>query len=145
MEFASCTRLARDGSHHFHGVKSFSFFLAIFLQGSKWSEERKRAEKSLTYLLTCRQYQTRMESVQRRPRTVLIEGEPGIGKTTYCKKYAYDWATKRQAPQGCGSTAFKAVLLLKCRETHSDVWEAIDDQLLPQEIDKEVKTKISFY
>ena len=78
------------------------------------------------------------------PRTVLIEGEPGIGKTTYCKKYAYDWATKRQAPQGCGSTAFKAVLLLKCRETHSDVWEAIDDQLLPQEIDKEVKQKYHF-
>ena len=52
-------------------------------------------------------------------------------KTTYCKKYAYDWATKRQAPQGCGSTAFKAVLLLKCREMHSDVWEAIDKQLLP--------------
>ena len=34
-------------------------------------------------------------------------------KTTYCKKYAYDWATKKQAPQGCGSTAFKAVLLRK--------------------------------
>ena len=66
------------------------------------------------------------------PRTVLIEGEPGMRKTTYCKKYAYDWATKMQAPQGCGSTAFKAVLLLKCREMHSDVWEAIDEQLLPR-------------
>jgi len=28
------------------------------------------------------------------PRTVLIEGDPGIGKTTYCNKLAYDWATK---------------------------------------------------
>ena len=73
------------------------------------------------------------------PRTVLIEGEPGMGKTTYCKKYAYDWATKQQEPQGCGSTAFKVVLLLKCRDIHSDVWEAIDDQLLPQDIDEEVK------
>ena len=73
------------------------------------------------------------------PRTVLIEGEPGIGKTTYCKKYAYDWATKQQEPQGCGSTAFKVVLLLKCRDIHSDVWEAIDDQLLPRDIDEEVK------
>ena len=73
------------------------------------------------------------------PRTVLIEGEPGMGKTTYCKKYAYDWATKQQAPQGCGSTAFKVVLLLKCRDIHSDVWEAIDDQLLPRDIDEEVK------
>ena len=73
------------------------------------------------------------------PRTVLIEGEPGMGKTTYCKKYAYDWATKQQEPQGCGSTAFKVVLLLKCRDIHSDVWEAINDQLLPRDIDEEVK------
>ena len=28
------------------------------------------------------------------PRTVLIEGDPGMGKTTYCQKLAYDWATK---------------------------------------------------
>ncbi|XP_066024109.1 NLR family CARD domain-containing protein 3-like isoform X2 [Pocillopora verrucosa] len=73
------------------------------------------------------------------PRTVLIEGEPGMGKTTYCKKYAYDWATKQQKPQGCGSTAFKVVLLLKCRDIHSDVWEAIDDQLLSLDIDEKVK------
>ena len=73
------------------------------------------------------------------PRTVLIEGEPGMGKTTYCKKYAYDWATQQREPQGCGSTAFKVVLLLKCRDIHSDVWEAIDDQLLPRDIDEEVK------
>ena len=73
------------------------------------------------------------------PRTVLIEGEPGMGKTTYCKKYAYDWATKQQEPQGCGSTAFKAVLFLKCRNIHSDVWEAIDDQLLSLDIDEKVK------
>ena len=69
-------------------------------------------------------------------RTVLIEGEPGMRKTTYCKKYANDWATKRQAPQGCGSTAFKA--------WHSDVWEAIDEQLLPRVIDEEVKSQYHF-
>ena len=73
------------------------------------------------------------------PRTVLIEGEPGIGKTTYCKKYAYDWATKKQEPQGCSSKALKAVLLLKCRDIDSDVWEAIVNQLLPRDIDEEVK------
>ena len=73
------------------------------------------------------------------PRTVLIEGEPGMGKTTYYKKYAYDWATKKLEPQDYGSTAFKAVLLLKCRDIHSDVWEAIDEQLLPRNIDEEVK------
>ena len=76
------------------------------------------------------------------PRTVLIEGEPGMGKTTYCKKYAYDWATKKQELQGSGSTVFKAVLLLKCRDIHSDIWEAIDDQLLPRDIDEEVKDQL---
>ncbi|XP_022807530.1 protein NLRC5-like [Stylophora pistillata] len=73
------------------------------------------------------------------PRTALIEGEPGMGKTTYCKKYVYDWATKEEEPQGCGATAFKAVLLLNCRDIHSKIWEAIEDQLLPRDIDEKVK------
>ena len=30
-----------DGFHRFHGVKSFSFCLAIFLQGSKKENERR--------------------------------------------------------------------------------------------------------
>ena len=30
------------------------------------------------------------------PRKVLIEGTPGIGKTTYCHKLAYDWALKSE-------------------------------------------------
>ena len=72
------------------------------------------------------------------PRTVLIEGKPGMGKTTYCKKYAYDWATVEQKPQDC-LPRFKAVLLLKCRDIKSNLWEAIDDQLLPRDIDEGVK------
>ena len=28
----------------------------------------------------------------KQPRKVLIEGKPGMGKTTYCNKVAYDWA-----------------------------------------------------
>ena len=72
------------------------------------------------------------------PRTVLIEGKPGMGKTTYCKKYAYDWATGKQEPQDC-FPRFKAVLLLKCRDIKSNLWEAIDDQLLPRDIDEGVK------
>ena len=30
------------------------------------------------------------------PRTGLIEEDPGMGKTTYCQKLAYDWATSRE-------------------------------------------------
>ena len=129
MEFVSCTRLARDGSHRLHGVNSISFFLAIFLQVLKWSEERKREEKSKNVFFDMWSILDPYEECSA-ARTVLIEGELGMRKNTYCKKYAYDWATKKQAPQGCGSTAFKAVLLLKCREMHSDVWGAIDEQFL---------------
>ncbi|XP_022785103.1 nucleotide-binding oligomerization domain-containing protein 2-like [Stylophora pistillata] len=72
------------------------------------------------------------------PRTVLIEGNPGMGKTTYCKKYVYDWATKKQNPRDCISS-IKTVLLLKCRDIKSDIWEAIDDQLLPQDLEEGAK------
>ena len=72
------------------------------------------------------------------PRTVLIEGKPGMGKTTYCKKYVYDWATKKLNPQDC-FPSIKAVLFLKCRDVKSDIWEAIDDQLLPRDVDEDVK------
>ena len=72
------------------------------------------------------------------PRTVLIEGKPEIGKTTYCKKYVYDWATKKQNPHDC-VTNIKVVLLLKCRDIKSNIWEAIDDQLLPRDVDEDVK------
>ena len=72
------------------------------------------------------------------PKTVLIEGKPGIGKTTYCKKYVYDWAAKMQNPHDC-VTNIKVVLFLKCRDIKSGIWEAIDDQLLPRDIDEDVK------
>ena len=72
------------------------------------------------------------------PRTVLIEGKPGIGKTTYCKKYVYDWATKKQNPHD-SVTNIKVVLFLKCRDVKSDIWEAIDDQLLPRDVDEDVR------
>ena len=61
-----------------------------------------------------------------------------MGKTTYCKKYVYDWATKKQNPHDC-VTNIKVVLLLKCRDIKSNIWEAIDDQLLPRDIDEDVK------
>ena len=72
------------------------------------------------------------------PKTVLIEGKPGIGKTTYCKKFVCDWASKKQNPHDC-VTNIKVVLFLKCRDIKSDIWEAIDDQLLPRDVDKDVK------
>ena len=71
----------------------------------------------------------------KQPRKVLIEGKPGMGKTTYCNKVAYDWAINTENEGDCFPEC-EVVLLLKCRdvEIESDLWRAIDDQLLPGEI-----------
>ena len=76
-----------------------------------------------------------------RPRTVLIEGNPAMGKTTYCKKLAYDWATKKREEEGY-FPKFEVVLMLKCRDIKSNLWEAIDDQLLPLDVREEEREKI---
>ena len=73
-----------------------------------------------------------------KPRIVLIEGEPGMGKTTYCQKLAYDWATK----QGEWDQSFpntEVLLFLRCHDIKSNIWEAINDQILPEDIDEEAK------
>ena len=74
------------------------------------------------------------------PRTVLIEGKPGMGKTTYCKKMVYDWATGKQDAEDC-FPRFNTVLLLKCRDMKSDLWEAIEDQLLPRDVEEAVRKR----
>ena len=78
----------------------------------------------------------------KQPRKVLIEGNPGMGKTTYCNKVAYDWAINIKNEGDC-FPEFEMVLLLKCRdvEIESDLWGAIDDQLLPGEINQKEKEK----
>ena len=78
-----------------------------------------------------------------KPRTVLIEGEPGMGKTTYCQKVAYDWANGQETDP-C-FPKIKLVLLLKCHDLSGDIWEAIDDQLLPRNIDEKAKENFFKY
>ena len=73
-----------------------------------------------------------------RPRTVLIEGDPGMGKTTYCQKLAYDWATK-QNKWDPSFPEIEVLLLLRCHDIKSDIWDAIDDQILPEEMDTQAK------
>ena len=75
-----------------------------------------------------------------KPRIVLIEGKPGMGKTTYCKKMVYDWATGKQGAEDC-FPRFQIVLLLKCRDMKSNLREAIDDQLLPRDVEEDVKKR----
>ena len=65
------------------------------------------------------------------PKVVLIEGSPGMGKTTFCLKLSLDWSkgkTKEPFP------SFQLLLLLKCRDMKTaNIRDAIVEQLLPQE------------
>ena len=74
---------------------------------------------------------------------VLVEGSPGIGKTTICLKLAHDWANGAM-PRNFPS--FKLVFLLKCRDMKGDIIEDIGEdifeQLLPEDLKE--KTKEAF-
>ena len=78
-----------------------------------------------------------------KPRTVLIEGEPGMGKTTYCQKVVYDWANGQETDPSFPK--IKLVLLLKCHDMSGNIWEAIDDQLLPKDIEEEERENFFKY
>ncbi|XP_068670283.1 protein NLRC3-like isoform X2 [Montipora foliosa] len=73
------------------------------------------------------------------PKRVLIEGQPGMGKTTYCHKIAFNWAKERQGGESFPDVLL--VLLLKCKDINFSLWEAIDDQLLPREVNEEEKER----
>ena len=73
-----------------------------------------------------------------KPRKLLIEGDPGMGKTTYLQKLAYDWANK-QNEWDASFPEIEVLLLLRCNDIKSSIWEAIDDQILPEDIDEKAK------
>ena len=75
----------------------------------------------------------------KKPLIVLIEGEPGMGKTTYCQKLAYDWASKQCSEWDDLFPRIDVLLLLRCRRIKSTLWDAIEDQILPGEIEPEKK------
>ena len=71
----------------------------------------------------------------------LVEGSPGIGKTTFCLKLAHDWAYGK-IPAECSFPKFELVLLLKCRDIHEDIMESISEQLLPEDIEEKTKGRL---
>ena len=79
-----------------------------------------------------------------KPRILLIEGEPGMGKTTYSQKLAYDWANK-QDEWDTSFPSIEVLLLLRCNDVKFGIWEAIDDQLLPDDIDEQAKENFFKY
>ena len=71
----------------------------------------------------------------------LVEGSPGIGKTTFCLKLAYDWVHGK-IPSECSFPKFEFVLLLKCRDIDGNIMDTIREQLLPRDIDEETVEKL---
>ena len=152
----------------FPWCEEFQFNLDnIFTRLTMVSRKKERGIKSLETVSMNDIFKPHEECPQ--PRTVLIEGNPGIGKTTYCNKLAYDWATKEleqgeETSTGSSFPKFKVVLSLKCRDIKADVsdaieeqrlhrtlkekeeelcksvfWDAIDEQLLPRSLTKQEK------
>ena len=75
----------------------------------------------------------------KQPLIVLIEGESGMGKTTYCQKLVFDWASKQCREWDESFPRIDVLLLLRCRGIKSTIWDAIEDQILPDEIKPEEK------
>ncbi|XP_015748912.1 PREDICTED: NACHT, LRR and PYD domains-containing protein 12-like, partial [Acropora digitifera] len=113
----------------------------IFTRLKFVSRKRERGIKTDVIVDMFQIFQPHEECSQ--PRRVLIEGQPGMGKTTYCHKIAYDWAKKRKGGESFPDVTL--VLLLKCRDINCGLWEAIDDQLLPREVNEEEKERFFMF
>ena len=75
----------------------------------------------------------------KQPRIVLIVGELGIGKTTFCQKLAYDWACGLNREWDESFPRIDVLLLLRCHNTKSTIWDAIEEQILPNGVDPGAK------
>lgn len=76
----------------------------------------------------------------------LVEGSPGIGKTTFCLKVAYDWAKEKPGKENLHVLrGLEFVLLLICRDIEGDLMEAISEQLLPEDMDEKAKDEFIDY
>ena len=99
----------------------------------KFVRKRKQGGTKTATLLTCFKYFSRMKSFHS-PKGFSFK-ENRLGKTTLSHKIAYDWAKEQISEDSCPEV--QIVLLLKCRDITSGLWEAIYDQLLPMEMDEE--------
>ena len=62
-----------------------------------------------------------------------------MGKTTYSQKLVFDWASKQCPDWDETFPRIDVLLFLRCRGIKSTIWDAIEDQILPDEIKPEEK------
>ena len=122
----------------FPWCEEFRFHLDnIFTRLKMVSRKKERGVKTDSIVNMLEIFKPHEECPQ--PRKVLIEGQPGVGNTTYCNKVAYDWAKNCKADDPFPDV--QVLLLLKCKDINSELLEAIDDQLLPKDMKKEEREK----
>ena len=118
---------------------SFKFKLENIFTRLRIVAKEKTREKVTKEVTSMSSIFTPHEDCQQ-PLVVLIEGEPGIGKTAYCQKLAYDWATRQGCEWDESFPRVEVLLLLRCREIESScIWKAIEDQILSKDIEPEVR------
>ena len=118
---------------------SFSFQLENIFTRLRIVAKEKTRGKTTKEVTSMTSIFTPHEDCQQ-PLVVLIEGEPGIGKSSYCQKLAYDWATRQGCEWDESFPRVEVLLLLRCREIESScIWKAIEDQILPEGIQPEVR------
>ena len=105
------------------------------------NRKRDRSELTDQVCKMCDIFQSREECEN--PRVVLLEGDPGMGKTVFCQKLTYDWATGKTD----GFMAEVEVLLkLQGRDLdNSDIKDAIIAEFLPDDSPDEVKEAVINY
>ena len=110
----------------------------IFTRLRMVEKEKTRGRATLKEVTNMTRIFTPYECCEQ-PMIVLIEGEAGMGKTTYCQKLVFDWASKQYHEWDESFPRIDALLLLRCRGIKSTIWDAIEDQILPDEIKSEEK------
>ena len=107
-----------------------------------WAEEDSRRDESFAEARAKKANPCDVFGMLKESKDVMtiVEGNPGIGKTTFCLKLANEWAN--QSSCAASFPEFELVLLLRCRDIEGDLTEAITEQLFPKDMSKDAREEL---